>query len=123
MKPGRSSCVEIFEPCSTFEPPATEDEIHAAALQFVRTLSRFDKPSRTNEVAFAQAVDAVAVTAGRLIVSLSTSATPRDRSLEAESAREHVHPCVSRFADATERDPVLAVALLATTLRDETIAQ
>ncbi|MET0497699.1 MAG: DUF2277 domain-containing protein [Steroidobacteraceae bacterium] len=71
-----------------FEPPATEDEIRAASLQFVRKLSGFSKPSQANEVAFARAVDEVTAAARTLIASLSTNASPRDRLIEAEKARE-----------------------------------
>jgi hypothetical protein len=71
-----------------FEPPATEDEIRAAAVQFVRKLSGFNKPSQANEAAFARAVDDVAAAARVLIDSLSTTAQPRDREVEANKARE-----------------------------------
>jgi hypothetical protein len=71
-----------------FDPPATEEEIRAASVQFVRKLSGFNKPSRANEVAFDRAVDDVAAAARKLIHSLSTTATPRDRQVEAEKARE-----------------------------------
>jgi len=71
-----------------FEPPATEDEIRAASLQFVRKLSGFAKPSQANEVAFARAVDEVTAAASLLIRSLHTTASPRDRLIEAEKARE-----------------------------------
>ncbi|WP_418124954.1 DUF2277 domain-containing protein [Variovorax sp. 375MFSha3.1] len=70
-----------------FEPPATEQEIRAAALQFVRKLSGFNVPSKANEAAFNRAVDDVAATAARLIDSLVTTAEPRDRAVEAERAR------------------------------------
>lgn len=70
-----------------FEPPATEQEIRAAALQFVRKLSGFSVPSKANEEAFERAVDEVAATAGRLIESLVTTAGPRDRAVEAERAK------------------------------------
>ena len=70
-----------------FEPPATDDEIRAASLQFVRKLSGFNKPSKANEPAFNLAVDDVAVIARRLIDSLETTAQPRDRDVEAERAR------------------------------------
>jgi hypothetical protein len=70
-----------------FEPPATEEEIRAASLQFVRKLSGFNKPSKANEVAFDQAVEEVAAVAARLIESLVTTADPRDREIEAERAR------------------------------------
>ena len=71
-----------------FEPPATEDEIRASALQFVRKLSGFTHPSKANEEAFARAVDEVTDAARRLIGSLETSAPARDREIEAEKARE-----------------------------------
>ncbi|KIQ24784.1 hypothetical protein RT97_24965 [Variovorax paradoxus] len=70
-----------------FEPPATEQEIRAAALQFVRKLSGFSVPSRANEEAFERAVDEVAATAARLIDSLVTAAEPKDRAVEAERAK------------------------------------
>ena len=70
-----------------FEPPATDDEIRAASLQFVRKLSGFNKPSKANEAAFNGAVDEVAIVARRLIDSLETTAQPRDRDVEAERAR------------------------------------
>lgn len=71
-----------------FEPPATEDEIRAASLQFVRKLSGFSKPSQANEAAFSRAVDEVAAAATQLLASLSTTAGPRDREVEADKARE-----------------------------------
>ena len=71
-----------------FEPPATEDEIRASALQFVRKLSGFARPSQANEAAFNRAVDEVSEAARRLFASLQTSAPPRDREIEAEKARE-----------------------------------
>ena len=71
-----------------FDPPATDEEIRAAALQFVRKLSGFTAPSRANEAAFTQAVDEVTTVARRLIDSLSTTAAPRDREVEAMKAKE-----------------------------------
>jgi hypothetical protein len=71
-----------------FEPPATEEEIRAASLQFVRKLSGFSKPSQANAAAFALAVDEVASVAQRLLASLETTAQPRDRDVEAQKARE-----------------------------------
>jgi hypothetical protein len=71
-----------------FEPPATEDEIHASALQFVRKLSGFNKPSQANEAAFNRAVEDVSDVARRLLSSLHTHAPARDRAVEAERARE-----------------------------------
>ena len=73
---------------ANFAPPATDDEIRASALQFVRKLSGTNRPSRANEAAFNLAVDEVFVAAQRLIHSLSTSAPPRDREDEARKARE-----------------------------------
>ena len=70
-----------------FEPPATDDEIRASALQFVRKLSGFNVPSRANADVFNQAVDEVADTARRLLHSLETASPPRDREVEAEKAR------------------------------------
>ncbi len=71
-----------------FEPPATDDEIRAASLQFVRKLSGFNKPSRANQEAFEGAVEEVARVAHQLLASLTTSAAPRDREVEAARARE-----------------------------------
>jgi len=70
-----------------FEPPATDAEIKAASLQFVRKLSGFTRPSKSNELAFDQAVEEVAAAAHRLLHSLVTQAPPRDRELEAAKAR------------------------------------
>ena len=70
-----------------FEPPATDDEIRAASLQFVRKLSGFNKPSKANEAAFELAVGQVAAIARTLLDSLETSAEPRDREVEAVRAR------------------------------------
>lgn len=70
-----------------FEPPATQAEIRDASLQFVRKLSGFNSPSKTNQAAFDRAVDAVASAASVLIGSLVTSAEPRDREIEAARAR------------------------------------
>jgi len=70
-----------------FDPPATDEEIQAVALQFVRKLSGFNKPSAANEPAFNRAVEEVAAIARNLIDSLVTSAEPRDRAVEAERAK------------------------------------
>ena len=70
-----------------FEPPASEDEIQASALQFVRKLSGFNKPSQANAAAFELAVEEVSEAARRLLASLHTSAPTRDREIEAEKAR------------------------------------
>ena len=71
-----------------FEPPAADKEIHASALQFVRKLTGFTKPSQANEVAFERAIEEVATAATKLLDSLVTKAPPRDREIEAAKARE-----------------------------------
>ena len=73
---------------ANFEPPATDDEIRASALQFVRKLSGTTRPSKANETAFDQAVDDVTAAARRLIESLETHAAPRDRDEEMRKAKE-----------------------------------
>ncbi len=78
-----------------FEPPATADEIHASALQFVRKLSGFNKPSQANEAAFERAVQEVSEAAQRLLASLHTQAPARDRTIEAAKAKERSR---ARFA-------------------------
>src|SRR6185369_4816008 len=78
-----------------FEPPASDDEIRASALQFVRKLSGFNKPSHANEAAFALAVEEVSAAAHKLLSSLHTHAQPRDRDVEAEKARARAR---ERFA-------------------------
>jgi hypothetical protein len=70
-----------------FDPPATDDEIRNASIQFVRKLSGFAKPSKANEQAFNEAVDEVALAAGKLLHSLSTASEPRDRETEVLRAR------------------------------------
>jgi len=80
---------------ANFEPPATDDEIRASALQFVRKLSGTMRPSRANEEAFNRAVEEVTAAAQRLIHSLQTSAPPRNREVEARKARER---SLKRFA-------------------------
>ena len=70
-----------------FDPPATDEEVLAASLQFVRKISGFNKPSRANEAAFNRAAEEVAAIARNLLDSLVTSAEPRDRAVEAERAR------------------------------------
>jgi len=70
-----------------FEPPATPDEVRAASLQFVRKLSGFNAPSKANQAAFDKAVADVAAAAGLLIESLTTTAVPRDREIEAARAK------------------------------------
>ena len=73
---------------ANFEPPATEDEIRASALQFVRKLSGVSRPSRANEAVFNRAVEEVTAAAGRLVHSLQTSGSLRDREEEARKGRE-----------------------------------
>ena len=80
---------------ANFEPPATDDEIRASALQFVRKLSGSTRPSRANEEAFNTAVDEVTAAARRLVNSLTTHAPPRNREIEAQKARER---SLRRFA-------------------------
>jgi hypothetical protein len=80
-----------------FEPPATEEEIRASALQFVRKVSGFAHPSTANEAAFARAVDEVSDAARRLLVSLETTRPARDREVEAMKGRERSR---ERFAKA-----------------------
>lgn len=83
-----------------FEPPATEEEIRAASLQFVRKLSGFTKPSRVNQEAFDRAVDDVTLIATQLISSLVTTAEPRDRALEIEKLKAK---SAQRFGRQPER--------------------
>ena len=80
-----------------FEPPATEEEIRGAALQYVRKVSGFTKPSRANDEAFARAVDEVAAATRRLLDGLVTTAEPKDREVEAERARARA---AKRYATA-----------------------
>jgi hypothetical protein len=80
-----------------FEPPATEDEVRDAALQYVRKVSGFTKPSQANAAAFDRAVDEVAAATDRLLTELVTNAPPKDREVEAERKRERA---AKRFAAA-----------------------
>jgi hypothetical protein len=82
-----------------FKPPATEEEIRASSLQFVRKLSGFNKPSKTNEEVFNRAVDQVAQAARELLESLVTNAPPRDREVEAAKARARSQ---ERFGSAAQ---------------------
>jgi hypothetical protein len=86
-----------IRPLFNFEPPASEAEIRAASLQFVRKLSGFHKPSAANRAAFDRAVDEIAASAGAFLDSLVTSAPPRDRAVEAAKARAR---SAERFARA-----------------------
>ena len=76
-----------IKPLANFEPPATDDEIHASALQFVRKLSGSTKPSKANEMAFEAAVEKIALAARELLDSLVSHAEPRNREVEAEKAK------------------------------------
>jgi hypothetical protein len=87
---------------ANFEPPATDDEIRASALQFVRKLSGMNHPSRANQQAFEHAVDEVAAAAHRLIDSISTSAPPRNRDDELRKAKERAR---QRFATPSLQSP------------------
>ena len=87
-----------IKPLFNLEPPATENEIHAASLQFVRKLSGMNKPSTANQDAFDRAVDDIAASAHTLLESLRTTAAPRNREIEAERARAR---SAERFARPT----------------------
>jgi hypothetical protein len=77
-----------IKPLANFEPPATQDEIRAAALQFVRKLSGTTRPSRANQEAFDRAVEEVTEVAARLLASLTTTAPPRNRDVERAKAQQ-----------------------------------
>jgi hypothetical protein len=79
-----------------FEPPASDEEIRSAALQFVRKISGYNQPSRANQAAFDAAVEAVAQAASRLLSALETNTPPRDREVEAEKAKAR---SASRFEE------------------------
>jgi hypothetical protein len=76
-----------IKPLHNFEPPASRDEIRAAALQYVRKISGYNRPSQANQAAFEAAVEAIAAASATLLDSLETSAPPRDRELEAARAK------------------------------------
>ena len=76
-----------IRPLFNFDPPATQDEVHAASLQFVRKISGFTAPSKANETAFNMAVDDIADVARRLLATLETAAPPKDREAEAAKAK------------------------------------
>jgi hypothetical protein len=78
-----------------FEPPATDEEVRAAAVQYVRKISGFSKPSQANAEAFERAIDAVAATSAQLLSELETAAAPKDREVEAAKARARA---AERFA-------------------------
>jgi len=81
-----------------FAPPVTDEEIRAAALQFVRKISGFNKPSKANEAAFVAAVDGVAALSATLLSSLETAAPPRDREIEAAKAKARAAVRYARVA-------------------------
>ena len=76
-----------IRPLYNFTPPATDDEIHAASLQFIRKITGFNKPAKSNEAAFENAVNQVALISKNLLNALVTTATPRDREVEALKAK------------------------------------
>jgi|1186.fasta_scaffold271323_2 hypothetical protein len=76
-----------IRPLFNFQPPADDDEVRAAALQFVRKISGFTKPSKANEEAFERAVDAITEVSAQLLADLSTTAPPKDREVERAKAR------------------------------------
>ena len=84
----------IIKNLFNFDPPATDEEIHDASLQFVRKLSGFHKPSQANEEAFNKAIERVAIDAKKLLESLVTDAKPHNREIEAQRAHERI---VKRF--------------------------
>jgi hypothetical protein len=88
-----------------FKPPATDEEIRASSLQFVRKLSGFTKPSKANEAAFTRAVDQVTQAAHELLASLVTNAPPRDRDVEAAKARART---AERFRAVMSEPPAVA---------------
>ena len=89
-----------IRPLFNFEPPATDDEVRAAALQFVRKVSGFTKPSQANEDAFAEAIDDITAVTHTLLESLTTSASPRDRDQEAAKAKKRWQERQRRMAAA-----------------------
>lgn len=85
-----------IKPLYNFEPPATEDEIYAASLQFVRKITGFNKPSKANEAAFRATVDEIAAISRHLLTSLETNAPPKNRAEEAAKARARAAQRVAR---------------------------
>ena len=80
-----------------FDPPVTDDEVHAAAVQYVRKITGFNKPSKANEAAFYAAVEAIAAVSHNLLISLETTAPPKNREEEAARAHERA---LQRFASS-----------------------
>lgn len=93
---GRPSMCRSIKTLANFEPPATDEEIRAAAVQFVRKLSGASRPSRANDVVFERAVDEVTAAANRLIREMSTTASPRNREVEARKAQERARERYAR---------------------------
>ena len=85
--PDLARSVLCIKPLFNFQPPVSDDEVRAAALQYVRKISGFNKPSKANEAAFQAAVDAVAAASSTLLRSMETNAPPRDREIEIARAR------------------------------------
>ncbi len=92
-----------IRPLHNFQPPSSEDEIRAAAIQYVRKVGGFTKPSKVNEAAFERAVDAIATTTQQLLDGLVTTAPPKDRDVEAAKARAR---SAARFAAQGPRAPI-----------------
>jgi hypothetical protein len=109
-----------IKPLANFEPPATDEEIRAAALQFVRKIAGTTRPSRANEAAFECAVDEVTEAASRLLHSLTTTAPPRNREVEAVKARERSRRRFASDAGGTGTGLALPVARVPTTPRERT---
>jgi len=84
---GENAMCRNIRPLYNFTPPATDDEIHAASLQFIRKITGFNKPAKSNEAAFENAVNQVALISKNLLNALVTTATPRDREVEALKAK------------------------------------
>jgi hypothetical protein len=85
-----------IKPLFNFDPPVTDDEVRAASLQFVRKITGFNKPSKANEAAFHNAIEEISAICGRLLASLETMATPRNREEEAAKAKARA---AARFGD------------------------
>ena len=96
-RPRENAMCRNIKTLFNFEPPATEDEIRASALQFVRKLSGFNKPSKANEAAFERAVEAVTAASNQLLAELTTSAPPKNREVEAAKAKARA---AARYAAA-----------------------
>lgn len=88
-----------IKPLFNFEPPATDEEIRAAAMQYARKVSGFSKPSKANEAAFLAAVEEIAAATGKLLTALETNAPPKNRDEEAAKARAR---SARRFSGGTE---------------------